>query len=76
MWCINNKLAELWAIKKHRPLTNDEKKELYHCLEANLNKCRKVANLKNLSLLASMNDDIDWQHEICSQLDKIYADLY
>ena len=76
MWVVHQRLAQLWQIKKYRLLTQEEKKEFYHCLDANMNKCRRVAALKNLSLLASMTDDTDWNHEICSQLDKLYVDLY
>ncbi|AIG27389.1 hypothetical protein BRLA_c030770 [Brevibacillus laterosporus LMG 15441] len=31
----------------------------------------EIAKLKNLSLIASMTNDIDWQHELCSRIEKI-----
>lgn len=70
-------MAELWNIQSNeRALTAEEMSELKICLDANMNKCRKVARLKNLSLLASQTDDTDWQHEICSQLEEIYVDFH
>ena len=76
MWGVHQRMAELWNIQSNqRALTVEEMEELKICLDANLIKCRKVARLKNLSLLASQTDDVDWQHELCSQLDEIYADF-
>lgn len=74
MWGVHQRLAELRNIEKnHRALTEEEKTELNICLDANLNLCRKVADLKNQSLLATMTKDNDWQFEICSQLEEIYT---
>ncbi|MED2978237.1 hypothetical protein P4284_16235 [Bacillus swezeyi] len=74
MWGVHQRLAELRNIEKnHRALTEEEKTELNICLDANLNLCRKVAYLKNQSLLATMTKDKDWQFEICSQLEEIYT---
>ncbi|MFZ8008244.1 MULTISPECIES: DUF7667 family protein [Bacillus subtilis group] len=77
MWGVHQRLAELRNIEKnHRALTEEEMSELKICLDANLNKCRKVAALKNLSLLASATNDTDWQHEICNQIEELYADFH
>lgn len=77
MWVVHQRMAELWSIQSNeRKLSDEEMSELKICLDANLNKCRKVANLKNLSLVASMTNDADWQHEICNQLEEIYADFH
>lgn len=42
-----------------------------HCLAVNASYCRELAHLRNLSLLASMTGDTRWQHEICSQIEKL-----
>jgi hypothetical protein len=75
MWVVHQEMARIWANTKQRELTKDEMTELHHCLDANMHKCRKVATLKNLSLVASMTGDHDWQHDICAKLDKIYAEF-
>jgi hypothetical protein len=76
MWVVHQRMAEIWEITKHRDLTEEEMTELKICLDANLNKCRQVAALKNLSLVASMTDDKEWLHEICAKLDELYADFH
>lgn len=77
MWGVHQRLAELWNIQNnHRKLTEDEMRELKICLDANLNKCRKVATLKNLSLVASMTEDTEWQHEICCAIERVYEDFH
>jgi hypothetical protein len=75
MWVVHERMAELWQLSKQRSLNKEEQTELFHCMDANLNKCRKVAALKNLSLVASMTKDHDWLHEICKQLDEVYVEM-
>ncbi|MCG7316393.1 DUF7667 family protein [Brevibacillus laterosporus] len=36
-----------------------------------INKTREIAKLKNLSFIASMTNDMYWQHELCSKKEKI-----
>lgn len=72
MWPVHVRLGELWFINKKRPLTASEEKELAQCMEANANKAWKLAQLKNMSLVASTINDTIWQHEICQQIDKVY----
>jgi hypothetical protein len=67
---IHQRLAELWTINKRRPLTPDEMKEVQHCLAENAKYCWKMAYLENMSLMASMTNDVDWQHEICKEIDE------
>jgi hypothetical protein len=64
-------MAELWIKNKKRPLSEDEQKELGHCLEANANRAWKLAELKNWSLLASMINDTEWQHQICREIERL-----
>ncbi|BCJ86433.1 DUF7667 family protein [Effusibacillus dendaii] len=71
MWVVMQRLAELWTINKKRPLTEDEMKEMEQCLEANAKRAWKLATLENLSLVASMTNDMEWQHEICAEIEKL-----
>ncbi|AUM64636.1 hypothetical protein C0R09_08905 [Brevibacillus laterosporus] len=65
-------MAELWFINKTRELTDPEMTEMSHCLSANAQMAWKIVKLKNLSLIASMTNDTDWQHdELCSKIEKI-----
>lgn len=72
MWTVHQRLAELWNIQSNqRDLSPDEYEEMKMCLDANLHKAQKLADLYNYSLLASMTNDTEWQHEICEQIDYI-----
>jgi hypothetical protein len=68
---IHWRLAELWTKQKSGALTNAEAEEMSLCLQANANFARKLANLYNLSLMASMTSDWDWQHDICEKIDRL-----
>jgi len=68
---VHERLAELWVIRSRRPLTEAEETDFEHCLALNASYCRQLAHLKNLSLLAAMTNDIEWQHEICSRIEKL-----
>lgn len=71
MWVVHQRLAELWSVSKQRELTLAEMDEISHCLDANLKRAWDVAKLKNLSLVAYMVNDTDWQHSICKKLEKL-----
>lgn len=66
---IHQRLAELWTIRCKRVLTKAEQMELDHCLQTNAKLCWEMAGLENMSLLASMVGDIEWQHELCRDID-------
>jgi hypothetical protein len=68
---IHQKMAELWMIERSRPLTAAELLELQHCLAANAAYVWKAASYANMSLLASMTNDTEWQHEICIDLERL-----
>ncbi|WP_127588524.1 DUF7667 family protein [Paenibacillus koleovorans] len=68
---IHQRLAELWVIEQNRPLTAGEALERQHCLAANAAYVWKAASCANLSLLASMTNDTEWQHEICMEMERL-----
>jgi dephospho-CoA kinase len=67
---FHENLARLWVLNKKRPLTPKEMKEVQECLAANANYVWEMAYLENMSLMASMTNDVDWQHEICREIDE------
>ena len=71
MWVVHQRMAELWTINKRRQLKDDEMTEFIHCMDAHLKRAWEIAKLKNMSLLASMTNDVEWQHELCSRLEKL-----
>ncbi|WP_019123732.1 DUF7667 family protein [Brevibacillus massiliensis] len=71
MWVVHQRMAELWVLNKRRPLKDDEMTEFCHCMDAHVNRAWQIAKLKNLSLLAHMTNDTEWQHELCAKLEKL-----
>jgi hypothetical protein len=66
----HQRLAELSTIKKQkRKFTVQEESDYEYCLYLNESFAWKIANLENLSLVASMTNDYEWQHEICAQIE-------
>ncbi|TYP69439.1 DUF7667 family protein [Paenibacillus methanolicus] len=68
---VHERLAELYILRTKRKLTEEESADFEHCLAANAVFCRQLAHLYNLSLLASMTNDAEWQHEICARIEKM-----
>ncbi|QYR21580.1 hypothetical protein KZ483_00495 [Paenibacillus sp. sptzw28] len=68
---IHERLAELWVIKGRRGLSGEEEADFEHCLAVNAAYCRQLANLYNMSLLASMTADTEWQYDICRKIEKL-----
>lgn len=66
---IINRIAELRITQKTRGLNKEQQIELDLCLDWIVNHCWKQALLRNQSLMASMTNDVDWQHEICRDID-------
>lgn len=65
----HQRMAELWTISRRRKLTDAEERELDMCLEANSSQVWRRIRLENLSLIASMVNDAEWQHEICADME-------
>ena len=68
---ILERIAELWYEQKHRDLTEKEMSDMGECLEWIMNYVWKKRRLENLSLLASMTDDVEWLHEISRRIDEL-----
>ena len=75
MMPIHQRIAELWTVNKRRPLTPDEMAEMQHCLTENAKLAWKIAHLENLSLMASMTNDMEWLHDICREIDDLQAGI-
>jgi hypothetical protein len=68
---IIQRIAQLRVTQKVRGLDKVQQKEMDLCLDWLVNHCWQQALLKNYSLLASMTNDTDWQHEICLEIDEL-----
>lgn len=68
---VAERFIELNILQRKRRLTQSETKEMNESLNYLEQLEWQKAKLKNLSLLASMTDDVSWQHEICSELDQL-----
>jgi hypothetical protein len=69
---VYQRMAMLWTKKQGNPdmvLSDVEYIELDLCQQANANYMWKRALLENYSFMASLIDDMDWQHEICMEID-------
>ena len=71
MHVVAERFIELVVTQHYRPLTDAERKELHESYQWIINHQWKVARLKNLSLVAYMSGDTEWQHEICRELERL-----
>ncbi len=67
---IIQRIAELRLKQKTVGLDTYGQKELDLCLDWVLNKCYTQSLLYNYSLMASETGDVEWQHEICKDIEK------
>ncbi|XID92423.1 hypothetical protein ACF3MZ_28835 [Paenibacillaceae bacterium WGS1546] len=68
---VYERMAELRVVQRRRPLLEAERRELEQCLDLNADYCYRLGLLYNLSLVASMSEDDEWQHEICSEIERL-----
>lgn len=68
---VAERFIELCIIERRRALTKEEVHELNEALDYLENLEWEKSKLKNLSYMASLTNDIDWQHEICAKLDRL-----
>lgn len=71
MNAVADRFIELSIAERYRKLTRLEWYEKRECLKYLENRQWKLAKLKNLSLMASMTDDTDWQHAVCAEIEKV-----
>lgn len=69
----HRRMAELWTMARTRTMTAEEQTELEQCMQVNARLCWEMASLENVSLLASMTRDTEWQHDICRQIEAFPA---
>jgi hypothetical protein len=70
-------IAHLWYKHSHgEGLAEDEIEEMKHALDANMRKAQRLADLENLSLMASIINDTDWHLKICKDIDDIMSEMY
>lgn len=77
MWPVHKMLALLWHKHSYgEGLAESEIGEFKESLDANMRMAQRLADLENQSLVASITDDTEWQHEICSRIDKLMKTMY
>ncbi|BFH10574.1 hypothetical protein WJ0W_004726 [Paenibacillus melissococcoides] len=72
---VHRRMAELHLAQKRRPWTDLEKLEMINCMQANYDLIQRLDGLKQLSLHAYEMGDTDWQHDICSQIEKLQSKM-
>jgi len=72
---VYERLAELRVIQRRKKLTDAEQRELEQCLDLNADYCYRLGYLHNLSLVASLAGDADWQHEVCREIERLGGPL-
>lgn len=68
---VAERFIELLVIESYRPLNDSEIKELQESFENLKQRQWKLWKLKNMSLVAHMTNDVQWQHEICAEIEKL-----
>lgn len=69
---VEKRLLQLVGILlNQRPLTISEVKELRDAYQYLINREWKLGLLEMQSLMASLTNDSDWQHEICRNIDAL-----
>ncbi len=68
---VAERFIELSVLKKHRRLTLSESMEYNESFKHLEKREWRKSKLKELSYLASVTNDTDWQHEICSKLEQL-----
>ena len=68
---VAERFIELCLIERKRALNEQEVKELNESLDYLERLEWEKAKLKNLSLLASMTDDSEWQLNLCKEIDQL-----
>lgn len=68
---VVDRFVELMVVESYRPLNNQELVELAESFEYLKRRQERLWTLKNLSLLAHMTNDTEWQHEICAEIERV-----
>lgn len=69
---LTNKARQMGGFDK---LTYVDKQDLEHCLKANYDLVYKLDSLKSIAFVAYDCGDLEWQQELCEQIDHIEAKL-
>ena len=68
---VVDRFVELMVVESYRPLSNQELVELAESFEYLKHRQWKLWKLKNMSLVAHMTNDTEWQHEICAEIERV-----
>ncbi|MEJ8546598.1 DUF7667 family protein [Brevibacillus borstelensis] len=71
MSAVQKRLLVLVGILLVRPLTIEERRDLQQAHKYLVNREWKLGLLETQSYLASLTNDVEWQHKICKQIDAL-----
>lgn len=71
METVQRRMLELVGILLQRPLTIYEREDLRFCHRYLVERTWKIGLLEMYSFMASLANDVDEQHRICCELDKL-----
>ncbi|QQK76921.1 hypothetical protein HUG15_15990 [Salicibibacter cibarius] len=68
---VAERLVRLVLEADHRPLTDHEQQEYMESKQYLKNFYREKEKLAAMSYIAYTTEDYEWQHEICSEMEKL-----
>lgn len=76
---IHRRLAEIdekaTQLGGYHALPSNDQIDLRHCLIVNAKLVRQLDELKQLTFIAHLADDMDWVQDICARIDKLELTL-
>ncbi|CRF28815.1 Uncharacterised protein [Mycobacterium tuberculosis] len=76
---VHRRLAEIYLkaqkLGSYDRLSSKEQMDLYHCLRVNADLVRKLDELKNMAFIAHQAGDMEWEQDICQQIDELEANM-
>lgn len=77
---IHRKLAEVFFLARNAngvfEIDEVVERQLESLLRQNFRMIQRLDELKNLSQIAYENNEIEWQHDICRNIEQLEQDLF
>ena len=76
---VHRRLAEIYLkaqkLGSYDCLSDEDQMDMHHCLRINADLVRRLDELKNLAFIAHQAGDMEWEQDICRQIDQLEAKL-